>query len=254
MAVLLAAGATVRAADDDDTSAPAPSFETSTRAAAGVAAFAPFSQSPSIEGRHAIITGLGGYDSSKHESSFEAATEVVLWGPIALRGGAVYTHDNNTLKPSFGARVQGLREGRHGVDGALGVFYKPEGLTEAEGEIESVLSIGRHVGANYLLANLAYGQDFDGNERDGEVRLSGLRPTGRYFVVGLDSRLRFDLGSNQAKLAAHHEPTLDGVAGPMALALLGPVAVSLQAGPSVTRLQGATTWGATVMSGLATAF
>jgi hypothetical protein len=253
VAVLVLAGAARAAADDDDatesTTGPAV-----TRAAASAAAFTPFAQAASLEGRRAVVAGLGGYDSSRKTGSFEAATEVRLWGPIAVHAGAIYTDAGRSLKPSFGARVQGLREGRHGLDGALGVFYKPEGLTEPEGEIEGVVALGRHVGGSYVVANLLYGQDPEGNERDGEVRLAGLRPVGSRFVLGVDSRLRFDLGSNAMKLAAHHEPTLDGAAGPIATALLGPVALSAQAGPSVLRLQSVTTFGAYVLAGVGTAF
>src|SRR5256885_842110 len=82
---------------------------------------------------------------------------------------------------------------------STGISYRPEGLTEAEGEIEGVVSFGRHAGATYLLANLLYGQDPDGHERDGEVRAAALRPVGRSFVIGVDGRMRVDLGSDRAK-------------------------------------------------------
>jgi len=74
------------------------------------------------------------------------------------------------------------------------------------------------------------GQDPEGNERVGEVRLALLEPFGACFLVGLDGRLRFDLGSQAAKLAQHNEPTMDAVAGPTILALLGPIAISAQGG------------------------
>jgi hypothetical protein len=136
-----------------------------TQSAAADGAFLPFSQVASFENQRAWVTGLTGYDSARHTGTFEGSTEVRLWGPISLRGGAVYTNGNQTLRPSFGARAQALHEDRHGVAGAIGVFYKPEGLTEPEGEIETVLSIGRHAGRTYFLGNLLYGQDPEGNER-----------------------------------------------------------------------------------------
>jgi hypothetical protein len=223
-------------------------------AAGSVGVFLPFSQPAGIEKKGAYAVGLAGYDTAQRTGSFEAATEVRLWGPLAVRGGAVYTNEDRTLRPSFGARVQIVNERRAGVDGALGLFYRPEGLTEPEGEIESVLSLGRHVGGAYVLGNLLYGQDPEGDERDGEVRLALLHPVGGRLLAGFDSRLRLDLGSQAAKLAAHHEATMDVAAGPTVAAALGPVAVSLQGGGSALRLAGQASFGAFMMTGLGVVF
>jgi hypothetical protein len=253
-----AAGADDAAATDRESAEP-PAPPVDSAATAG--AFLPFTQSAALDHQRAYVTSVGGYDSARATGSFEAAAEVRLWGPLAVRGGAVYTVDGRTLRPSFGARLQILSEGRHGVDGAVGVFYRPEGLTEPEGEIESVVSVGKHVGQTYLLGNLLYGQDPEGNERDGEARLAALRPlgsrfgsrSGLRFLGGVDGRLRFDLGSQAAKLAQHHEATLDALLGPSLTALVGPVALSLHGGGSALRLQQATAYGAFVMFGLGTA-
>jgi hypothetical protein len=249
------AGAAERAAEDEQIGEEAPAHVSPvpTRATASLGAFLPFSQPAVLDQQRAYALGLGGYDSARHTGTFEAATEVRVWGPIALRGGAVYTNGDRTLRPSFGARLQLLRERRQGVDGAFGVFYRPEGLTEPEGEIESVLSIGAHAGQTYLLGNLLYGQDPEGNERDGELRLAALRPVWARFLLGFDARLRFDLGSNAVKLAQRHEATLDALIGPSATALVGPLALSLQGGGSALRLGQSTAYGAFVMMGIGTA-
>jgi len=202
-------------------------------------AFLPLTLGASVRGQRAVALGLGGYDSARGQGTFEAAAEVGVWGPFAIRGGAVYAHATGTVRPSVGARVQGLAEARQGVDAALGVFYRPEGLTEAEGEVETIVSLGRHVGQTYLLGNLAYGQDPEGNERDGELRLAGLRQVRERAVFGLDGRLRFDLGSSAAKLALKHEATLDLAAGPTASVFVGPIALLAQAGASAVRFSGA---------------
>jgi hypothetical protein len=233
---------------------PAPTPGTVTKAEAAAGTFLPFTQTGVVDFRRAFAAGFAGYDTARKSGSFEALAEVHLWGPIALRGGAVYTNAGASVRPSIGARVQALREGRHGVDGALGVFYRPEGLTEPEGEVESVLSIGRHVGPAYLAGNVLYGQDPEGNERDGELRLAAIGPATARLLVGFDSRLRFDLGSNAAKLAAHNEATFDVLAGPVASVVIGPVALSLQGGASGVRLQQHNSYGAFVMTGVGTAF
>lgn len=238
-------------ADEQQSPPTAPAERTAAAAARG--AFLPFSQEASIEGRTAQASELTGYDSARHTGTFEAAAEVWLFGPIVLRGSAVYTNSDRTVRPSFGARLQALRERRHGVDGAVGVFYRPEGLTEPEGEIESVVAIGRHVGGTYILGNALYGQDPEGSERDGEVRLAALRASGGRFLFGVDGRVRFDLGSSMAKLAQHGEPTIDALVGPTASALLGRIALSAQGGASAFRMRQRDVVGTFVMIGIGVA-
>jgi len=236
-----------------DAEAPAETPASLTLRAAAGGSFLPLTQAASIDRQRAYAVGFSGYDSARKTGMFEAATEVRLWGPIAVRGGAVYTNGDRVMRPSFGGRIQALHEGRQGVDGAFGVFYRPEGLTEPEGEIESVISIGKHLGQTYVLGNVLYGQDPEARERDGEVRLAALRPLASRFLVGFDGRLRFDLGSDAAKLAQHNEATLDAMFGPSAAAVLGPVAVLLQGGGSAVRLRGSTLFGAFVGIGIGTA-
>jgi hypothetical protein len=217
---------------------------------AGTGALLPFSNGATLDGQRAVGAAFGGYDSARASGLFEAATEVRLWQGLSLRGGAVYTGGTSRLRPSFGARYQLLSEGRHGLDGSLGVFYRPEGLTEPEGEVETVLSAGSHLGRTYLLGNLVYGQDADANERDGEVRMALLSPVGSRLFLGMDGRVRFDLGSKATKL----EAKLDAVAGPVATLVAGPVALTVQAGASALRLKDGTRYGAVVLGGAGSSF
>jgi hypothetical protein len=222
-----------------------------THQSASTGAFLPFTLTAAIDRQAAVGSAVGGYDGGHKAGVFEAAAEVRVFGPVALRGGAVYSSAGDRLRPSLGARVQALRESRHGVDGAIGVAYRPEGLTEMEGELEAVFSLGTHLGLTYLTGNLAYGQDPEGHERDGEVRLAALHPLGSRVFVGGDARARFDLGSQASK----KEPRLDLVAGPVASVLLGPVAVLVQGGASALKLQGSsTTVGALVLGGVGASF
>jgi hypothetical protein len=126
-----------------------------------------------------------------------------------------------------------MRQGRHGIDGSIGIFYKAEGFTETEGEIESVVSIGRRIGGVALLGNVVYGQDPDGNEHDGELRAAVLHHAGR-FVLGVDTRVRFALGAQHGR-AATVEPTVDLAAGPLATVVVGSVALFVEAGPRLVR-------------------
>jgi hypothetical protein len=236
-----------RAAAGDEAEVARPAVSAS--AAAG--SFLAFTNPAALDRQSAYATGTAGYDSARGSGIYEAAAEVRLWGPVSLRGGAVYTQEGERrLRPSFGARVQALRESKHGVDGSFGVFYRPEGLTEPEGELEAVMAAGTHVGATYLLGNLVYGQDPEGNERDGELRLAALHPVASRVLLGLDSRLRFDLGTSAAK----REPTLDALVGPAATILAGPLAFLVHAGASAFRLDSHTATGVFVLGGLGTSF
>jgi hypothetical protein len=221
---------------------------------ANTAAFAFLAQSAQVDRQRALAVGFGGYDGAARAGLFESAAEVTLFGPVAIRGGAVYSPSSGRLRPSVGGKVQFLRSGLHGVDGTVGVFYRPEGLTEPEGEIEGFAALGRTIGRTYLTANLLYGQDPEGRERDGEVRLSALRPVTTRVLLGVDGRCRFDLGSDPGKLAAHGEPTFDALAGPTASVLVGPVALLAEAGASVRRFGGTTAYGPFAIAGVGTVF
>jgi hypothetical protein len=213
--------------------------------------YLPLAHGASIAAEGGFASAGGGYDGARSTGLFEATAEVHLWGPLALRGGALYSGDSGRMRPSFGVRVQALREGPQGVDGVVGVFYRPEGLTEPEGEIEAVISAGRHVGRTYVLGNLVYGQDPEGHERDGEVRLAALRPVGSSLLVGFDGRLRLDLGSTNP---GRTEPTLDALAGPVVTVPLRAVALFAEGGGSMVQLAGSKATGLFGLAGLGGSF
>jgi hypothetical protein len=159
------------------------------------------------------------------------------------------------MRPTIGARLQVLSQQRHGVDGSVSVLYRAEGFTEPEGEIEGVFGVGRRIGRTALIANLAYGQDPEGRERDGEVRLAALARIVDRLHLGLDGRWRFDLGSDTAKLQAANEPLYDVDVGPVAALTLGPVALVAHAGASVVRRVGqGAALGLIGLGGLGTSF
>jgi hypothetical protein len=201
-----------------------------------------------------FVSTLSGYDSARKAADIEGAAEFRVWGPFALRGGAVYSSDTGTLRPQVGARAQFLTQARFGVDAAVGVFYKAEGFTEPEGEIETTLAFGRTMGRWSAYANLVYGQDPDGLERDGEVRASALYVPRENVVTGIDTRMRFDLGSNAAKRAKEKEADWDLVAGPTAGIALGRFLVSGQVGLSLVRLTQTTQAGAIALGGVGAVF
>ena len=215
-------------------------------------ALLPSTLSPRVGGVGALAFGFGGYDGARSVPIANATAEVRVWGPFALRGGAEYSSARKEARPTIGGRVQVLRQERHGIDGSLSVFYRPEGFTEPEGEIETFVSLGRRFDRLAVLGNLVYGQDPEGNERDAELRFATLYAAGRW-TFGLDSRLRFAIGT-QKSAQAMAEPKFDLLAGPVAAATVGPIALFAQAGPSVLKVTNDTSVGLAALAGIGSAF
>jgi hypothetical protein len=227
---------------------PPPQISTAVREGA----LLPSTLAPRVGATAALAYGFAGYDGARSSPIGGATAEVRVWGPFAIRGGAEYSTERKAARPTIGGRVQFLRQERHGVDGSLSVFYRPEGFTEPEGEIESFISLGRRFERVTLLGNLVYGQDPEGNERDAEVRVASLYGAGRWSV-GFDSRLRFAIGTQKGTTAAA-EPKLDLLAGPVAAATIGPVALFALAGPSVLKVAGDTSVGFAALGGVGSVF
>jgi hypothetical protein len=111
------------------------------------------------------------------------------------------------------------------------LFYKTEGFTEPEGEIEAVASFEHAFGAVHAVANVAYGQDPEGNERDGEIALSAQVEARTGFFVGGIARYRDALGSTKESIAR------DGFAGPTATVTYGAFAFGLDAGVAMSEVR-----------------
>lgn len=215
-------------------------------------ALLPSTLAPRVGETAGLALGFGGYDGARSSPIGNATAEVRVWGPFAIRGGAEYSTVRKEPRPTIGGRVQVLRQEKHGIDGSFSVFYRPEGFTEPEGEIESFISLGRRFERISVLGNLVYGQDPEGNERDGEVRFASLYGVGRW-AFGIDSRLRFAIGTQRSAMAMA-EPKFDLMAGPVAAAAVGPVALFAQAGPSVLRVTTSTSAGVAALAGIGSVF
>jgi hypothetical protein len=221
--------------------------------AAGSGEMSPLLLSATLGTQGGLVLGDGGYDTAQHGAIFDSAVEVRIWGPLALRADVTYADDTQRMRPAVGARLQLLRQAAHGVDGSLSSFFKTEGFDETEGEIETTFAIGRRFDAVYLLGNVAYGQDPEGNERDGELRVSALRSQGR-FVLGAEARARSAIGPQHGTHSAV-EPRFDAVGGPIAMVELRPFVLFGGIGPSAVQLAGqAVRWGVASLGGVGTVF
>jgi hypothetical protein len=157
------------------------------------------------------------------------------------------------MRPSVGARVQLLRQGAHGVDGSLSSFFKTEGFDEAEGEIETTFALGHRFKQVYLLGNVAYGQDPEGNERDGELRAAVLRGQGS-GVWGFEARGRSAIGVQHSTNSAV-EPRRDFVGGAVGMLAVSSFVLFAEVGPSAFKLQNTDLrWGLASVGGVCAVF
>ena len=252
---MLAALLAPRSGAAQDRTEPTPSDESTVQRASRSGAFLPLTLFPNVgDDARAIAAGYAGYDSARDSARLLSFAEARLYGPLALRVGVQSPDLGERVSPSVMGRLQLLSQPRQGVDGAVALAYKPEGFNEPEGEIELVLVVARSFGNWRLLGNVAYGQDPEAVERDGEVRLAFLRTFASRYTLGLDARGRFDLSSERSKLLAKNEPLFDLDAGPAFMAAVGPLQLGVHTGLTIFDSVGAPSQtGFFAMAGLGTA-
>lgn len=219
-------------AAQDRSDASPPSSDSSVERATRAGAFLPLTLLPNVGATAALGAGYVGYDGARKGARLQSFAEARLYGPLALRVEVQSRRLGDSVSPSAMARLQLLSQAKQGIDGAVALAYKAEGFNEPEGEIELVVAVGGSIDQWRMLANLAYGQDAEASERDGELRTALLRTFATRYTLGLDARGRFDLGSERRKLLAKNEPRFDLDAGPAFMVALGPLQLGAHAGLS----------------------
>lgn len=217
-------------------------------------AYLPLSLFPEVGRTAALAAVSGGYDAAAKAPRFDSFAEARVYGAFAARVAVTSNERGEALRPSVAGRAQFLDQQRHGVTAAVSLAYKAEGFTEPEGEIETVLSVGRRFGRTLLIGNLIYGQDPEGRERDAEGTLACLVRLSTWAQLGVDGRGRFDLSSGSTT-AASNEPRYAFDVGPVLSMAFGPLALSAHVGgSSLARADQNPRFGALAIAGLGTAF
>lgn len=222
--------ATASARADSDGSEARLTPRTQETARAGL--FLPLTAGASTSSQRTFARAYGGYDSASRAGRFESTVEATLFGPVAASITASYGERGpGYLRPGGGVRVQALSMDRHGMDLSIGVYYRAEGFSEPEGEIEGVVALAKRVRRWGMFANLVYGQDPEGRERDGELRAAVLYELSA-LQLGADARARVNLAGEHEPRGAEQEreAEYDFVVGPTASYTLGPIALLLYAG------------------------
>lgn len=175
-----------------------------------------------------VVTGTVLYNGGSKDTTFDLNGEVQILGPIRLVLRVADVTD--TARPGIGAAVQFLDEAKHGVASSAYFLYKTEGFSELEGELEGLVSFGKQLGPVRGTLNLAYGQDPEGAERDGEVALGFHVEALRGLFAGVVGRYRDALGSDGDKSTKIIRDVLGGASATLAVGRFGVTAIAGFAG------------------------
>jgi hypothetical protein len=182
-----------------------------------------------------VATSWAGYDGGKRAPLLTAAIEARLVGRLVLMAGAGYTAQmpgSTGVRPQVGLRLQVLDQARHGVDGGVAVMYRQDQFTTEGGFLQAAFAFQRQEGRLLLVMNLLYGQDGEGDDRQGEARLAAMVAARHGLLVGLDARYRHDLWSDDPRGASLDRPVSELVAGPTASFTYGSWIVMAETGVS----------------------
>jgi hypothetical protein len=180
-----------------------------------------------------LATAAMNYDRATRASTLDIAGDLKLMGPLhlVLRVDNVASHG----RPGIGGSYQFLSEAKHGVSSTAYLAYKTEGFTEVEGEFEGLVAIGKTFGPVSGVFNVAYGQDADGKERDGELAIHAQTAIGTRAFVGATARYRDALGSGGDAGVIR-----DAFGGLTATVPVGPLGITAMAGVAGVQTTGMT--------------
>jgi hypothetical protein len=190
----------------------------------------PFTMPAAAPRGRAVVTALGGYDSAASMGRARSTAEVRTFDFLMLR--LDYEHGpgtGNDDRVSFGARAAILKQKRHGIDFGAGLFFQPKDF-RGEGNIMAGLLVGRSFGRLGLFANTLFGADAEGDDASLEFRFSGMYRATQLLHVGLDARGRANFSDDEKRSTAQ-EVRWDAEAGPLAIASIGPLALTALVGP-----------------------
>lgn len=157
----------------------------------------------------------GGWGGAHAQAVGAVSAEALLAERVTVRAGVAY--DVGKARPTASVSYTVLDPYRHEIGILAGVAYKPEGLTQAEGEVETTVALSRRVGRGLASASVTYGQDPDFKHHDGELAIAMVEPVLARSALGGVARARSGLGSS-TELGANW----DGLAGVVGRTQVGP--------------------------------
>jgi hypothetical protein len=133
-----------------------------------------------------------GYDGARQLADATAHVEVTLIPRLSVFAAVTYGEESaGTSRPALGAAFQITDPRTTWLGARISTAYKPEGFSEPEGEIETILVLSHLVNTDVARTFVAYGRDPDGHESDVELGLGYLHPLTDNWLVGLTGRGRY---------------------------------------------------------------
>lgn len=199
----------------------------------------------------AAATTWGGYDGATHNPVASGLADLRLIPRLHLLVGFGSTSQPGAVQVRAlgGAQVEILRQASNGINATLGFLYRQDRFATEEGLLEWSATLSRRFGRLVAVANLAYGQDGEGDDREGEVRVLGLYRITAQLEVGGDARVLSTLGSSDPYRVQRAEPTLELAGAPLVAYSLGRFSLLAEAGLSGQKVDRLRT-GALVLGGL----
>ena len=201
----------------------------------------------------ALVIGSGSYDTARSAALFDSAAEVRVRGPFALRADVTYRDDTRRMRPTPAHACSS--SGRpHMASMARSVASsKRRALTRRRARSRRRSRLAADSNHLYLLGNITYGQDPEGDERDGGLRAAALAATGP-AVIGLEARGRSAIGAQHGTNSAV-EPRLDFVGGAVGMMTVNSFVLFAEVGPSAFKLQATNLrWGVASLAGVCAVF
>jgi hypothetical protein len=159
---------------------------------------------------------LGGYDAAKASPTYVAAAELRPLSRLAIRAEVASLPTSSSLgpQPRLELRWSLTTQAASGIDTTIGLAYRRDKITQDDGIVQAVVAIGRRFGRATVVANLAYGQDAEGDDRVSDLRLATLVRVRDRFVVGAAASASSELGSTDPRRAARGEVNEELQLGP----------------------------------------
>jgi hypothetical protein len=220
--------------------------------------FLPNTVAPSLANQAAAAVALAGYDDAVRSVVMSTTADVHVYGPLDLRLGLNYAQttapDASRAEPQLGLRLHLLSQADDGIEGAALINYRLDRYTRDEGLVQAMFVVGRRFGRAGVFVNLGFGQDPEGDDREGEAALAALYALSEPLQLGLESHARFDLFSSDPRRAARQDAAGQLTSGPTLHYVIGPCVLLTQVGVSTLVGIQRTRVGAVAVAGLGAAY
>ena len=133
-----------------------------------------------------------GYDGAQQRAEATALVEATLFWRVSAFAAVTYGEETTgASRPAIGAAVQIIDPRTSPVGVRVSSAYKPEGFSEPEGELETIIVLSHMFDRNVARVFGAFGTDPDGNESDVEAGAGYLHRVTNNIVVGATTRYRY---------------------------------------------------------------